>query len=137
MLKLSEGLNEYLLDCKVRNYSEETINIVKLTVGKFIRMVGNISLEEVTSGIVKKYILECKETSKASTINTQLRNIKGMFKYYVQEEVIERNPFDGVQLLKEEKNVMRTYSTDVVLALLENLDGHSYIAIRNKTIATF
>lgn len=134
MTKLSAMLEEYLMECGIRKYSEETVKNKRIVANEFIRSVGDIDADKVTKITIKKYIVEVSERKKASTTNTCLRNLKGWFKFMLEEEVIKSNPFEKVSALKEEKTVMRTYSVDIVSQVLDKFWAKDFNNERNKLI---
>ena len=134
MNNLSVLSEEYLTECSIRNFSVETIKNKKIVANEFIRTVGDLELDKVTKATVKKFIVAVSERKKASTINTCLRNLKGWFKFLVEEEYIGSNPFDKVEALKEEKTIIRTYSVDVVGQIFEKFWAKDFNTERNKLI---
>lgn len=134
MAKLSVMLEDYLMECEIRKFSGETVKNKRIVANEFIRSVGDIEADKVTKATIKKFIIEVSERKKASTINTCLRNLKGWFKFLVEEEIINSNPFDRVEALKEEKTVMRTYSVDIVGEVLSRFWAKDFNTQRNKLI---
>lgn len=133
---LSHLLEEYLLSLQVKNYSPKTLETKSHNINSFIRFIGDCSIFKVNKILVNNWILSEKEKCKAHTINGKIIAVRTMFKYAVKEEYLQLNPMAKVEMLKENKTVIRTYSDNHILTILESFKGRGYIPTRNKTIVT-
>ena len=133
---LSSLLKSYLLECKIRNFSLATISERGYAIDRFISFIGDVNLEEVSRTTIKTYLTEYKDKAKANTVNSNLRHLKGMFVFALEEGIMNSNPADGIKALKEEKTVIRTYATSAVQEILDNLNRMDFTSIRNKAIVT-
>ena len=133
-MNLQKLVKEYLVECAMRNYSLETITQRGYALNRFIEYVGNKDAETISRSDVKGYLLLCKDTMKASTVNSLLRHLNGVFSYAAEERYIEVNPCDSIKNLKEEKTVIRTYSSSTIQSVLENLEKLDFTSVRNKAI---
>ena len=100
-------LREYLLDCKIRNLSQQTIKNKriqnKVAINYFEHEFGITKLGKVKKVHVKAYLNNKLESDcKASTINTHLKILKSFFAYGVEEGYISVNPAETIKLLKRE-----------------------------------
>lgn len=133
---LSNLLKSYLLECRIRNFSPATISERRYAVERFLGFTGDVELEEVNRNTIKSYLIEYKDKAKANTVNSNLRHLKGMFTFAVDESILDSNPADGVKSLKEEKTVIRTYATSAVQEVFNNLNRTDFVSIRNKAVVT-
>ncbi|AOH54916.1 hypothetical protein ABE28_011185 [Peribacillus muralis] len=131
---LSNVLDEYVLELQVKNYSNNTVNLMKHNIKQFIKFVGNISLEEINKVDIKKFIVEQQNHVKSNTVNSRLKNLRSFFVYCTDSEqgYLNENPMAGVSLLMETKTVMKTYSVKNVKALLNSMKGKDFLTVRNK-----
>ena len=135
-MNLQKLVKEYLVECAMRNYSLETITQRSYALNRFIEYVENKDAEAISRSDVKSYLLQCKDTMKASTVNSLLRHLDGLFSYAADEGYIESNPCDTIKNLKEEKTVIRTYSSSTIQSILANLERMDFTSVRNKAIVT-
>jgi integrase/recombinase XerD len=133
---LSHLLEEYLLSLQVKNYSPKTIETKSHNINSFIRFADDSSIFKVNKVLVNNWILAEKEKCKSHTINGKIIAVRTMFKYAVKEEYLQLNPLAKVEMLKEEKTVIRTYSDGNLDTLLDSFKGRGYMPVRNKTIVT-
>jgi len=57
-----------------------------------------------------------------------------MYKYAVNEGIISSNPFNRISLLKEQKPMIKTYSTEDIKQIINFFNGKDFLSIRNKTM---
>ncbi|TWE05995.1 phage integrase family protein [Neobacillus bataviensis] len=57
-----------------------------------------------------------------------------MYKYAVNEGIISSNPFNRISLLKEQKPMIKTYSTEDIKKIINFFNGKDFLSIRNKTM---
>jgi integrase/recombinase XerD len=97
----------------------------------------NCSIDDVSKIDIKMFIAELQEQElKARTINHYIMNLRSLFKFLVKEEYIEekRNPMTTIKLLKQTKDVIKTYKQDDVKSLISYWNGKDYVSVRNKTM---
>jgi integrase/recombinase XerD len=139
-MKLQDALVEYLRELKTNECTQQTLVAYRGKLQFFINNVAVEDLESVTPIHIKHYIKKRQEANvKATSINTELRIISGMFKYFIEfyeGEIIEKNPLDKskVKKLKETKKVMKAFSENDIDKLLKLFNGKRFYDIRNKTI---
>jgi integrase/recombinase XerD len=134
-LLLTELLDEYLMECQIKGYSKLTIKHSGLNIQKFIKETGLSEVGSIRPAHIKQYIVKRQESDiKAVTINTQLKHIRCMYKYALNEGIISSNPFDRISFLKEQKPMIKTYSTDDIKQIINFFRGKDFLSIRNKTM---
>ena len=136
---LNDLLQEYILECKIRNYTTNTIRNNETHSNAFLRYLENefdvVKLEQVKKQHIQQYILNEKEKgNKARTINTKIKIYRLIFKYAVEEKYISYNPFDSINLLKQEKPKFSVFSDDEIKRMLKVHDERNLKNIRNKLI---
>ncbi len=75
-------------------------NIKKLT-----DFLGDVPIKHVTASSLRKFRDQQSETMLASSLASVFTPIKGMFKYAVDEELIEINPVVSVTLKKDKRSI--------------------------------
>lgn len=138
-MELNNLLEEYILECKIRNYTATTVKQKEILLKSFIKYLENEfgirKVEEVKRQNLQQYILDEKEKgNKALTINTKIKMARSMFKYALDENYINNNVFDRIKLLKQEKPKFSVFSDDEIKRMLKVWNERSYTNIKNKTI---
>ena len=136
-MKLDEFLREYLLDCKIRNLSQQTIKNKriqnKVAINYFEHEFDITKLGKVKKVHVKAYLNNKLESDcKASTINTHLKILKSFFAYGVEEGYISVNPAETIKLLKREKAIFTVFNDNEIVNMVKYWKGTTYTATKNK-----
>jgi len=133
-MKIVELLNEYLLEMEVKGLSKHTIRGAEETIYQLMKTCDIENVDEITVINIKRFIKIKQETMKASSINSRLRHFKMLFRFMIDEDYIDINPMDRIKMVKAEKKVIKTYSTNDIDKILSYYNGKSFMHIRNKTM---
>jgi len=138
-LLLSECLEEFLLECRIRNYTDGTIGAYRIALNAifvyFDKTFEIDDIEKVKKNHIKSFIVwQLDKGIKVSTINTKLKRLKPFFNYCFEEEYIKQNIMDEIHFLKNTKNKFTVFNDDEVRAMLKAWKGNSYTATKNRTI---
>jgi integrase/recombinase XerD len=125
---------EYLMVCDSNGHSTTTLQTNKVIINQFIKFVGNVEVEDIDTGLLRKWILEQKKTCKHTTINTKIISVRSMFNWLVEEEIIDSNPFARIKLLKASQPVIQAYDKDDIKLMLNYWKGNNFMPVRNKTM---
>ena len=136
-MNLNEYLKEYLLECKIRNLSHQTIvnkQIQLNVVTNYLKdELGVTKLEKIKKVHIKAYLNNKLESDcKASTINTSLKILKSFFTYGIEEDYIQTNPARDIKLLKREKAIFTVFNDNEIVNMVKYWKGTTYTAIKNK-----
>ena len=133
----------------------ELKNISKFTADRYTRVLNELqaflsaeeiqNVEEVTTNIIKKYLLYCQneKQNNATTRNTKLRVIKSFFNYMVESGYTDekRNPCKKVSYAREDIQieVFQDYHIRQMLNYYRKLKDRtkSYFAYRDHTMILF
>ncbi|WP_257149481.1 tyrosine-type recombinase/integrase [Bacillus cereus] len=82
---------------------------------------------------------DCKTVGLSpSTINTRLKTLRVMFRFLVDEELIERNPMKQIKNVNEPQEEIAVLTVDELRRLLDTSNKRSYSAFQDYvTIDTF
>lgn len=134
------SLEDYITEIEIQNYSKATVKNKKAILLQFERWLWDsfqIELEDTTNRHVKrwiKYLLD-KEI-KANTINTKLKTLNNFYKFCINEKILKENPLEGIELLKEEKVMIKPFSLQDIDKMIHFYCGSNFMDVRNKTILT-
>lgn len=76
----------------------KTLNAYKIDLGQFCGQVQFSNVEEVTPGILEQYISRLHRLYKPKTVKRKIASLKAFFHYLEYRELIERNPFNKIQV---------------------------------------
>lgn len=132
-------VEEFIIDCKIRNLSEITIlNYSRILKGIGKRLLNEFnvgSIDEIDSRCIKLIIADMQEQNwKATYINTQLKVFKVFWRYILENEYTKRNIIIHIRLLKEEKLLSKSYTDEEVKYFIHFYDKKGYLNQRNKTM---
>lgn len=137
------AIKEFLDDRELRNLSPHTLKsyrgILKIF-ESFCVSKGIFDTDEITSKVAKEFLIYCKHELKnnVATINSKNRALKVFFKYLVEEEIVEENPFKKLKFSKEEI-IMDVLTDDQVRKVLEYFErghfkGSNFALMRNRLV---
>lgn len=130
-MRLEEAIEEYLIECQIRNYSANTVKAKKIVLSYFVRVVKEKfdinDVKNIKAMHMKWFIVEQqKKYTKASTINTKIKILKSFFKYLDEEGYLRVNPMSKIKLLKAEKAKFTVFSDNDIKKMLRVWKGNSY-----------
>ncbi|MCI0130046.1 tyrosine-type recombinase/integrase [Vagococcus sp. CY53-2] len=138
-MEIKDVLEEFLLDCKVRNLSKKTISSYDYQIGIFINYMetefNEKSIRKIKKVHVKKYLLDLQETKKATYINQLLKTLKLLFNYGVVEGYLDKNIISNISYLRTETTLLNTFNDDEVINMIEFYGKNKdFLSQRNKLI---
>lgn len=138
-LNLRDLLEEYLLEIRLKKYSERTAKSVKNNTALFFTYLEkqyNIStLDKLSHVHIKSYIKYKQSLGlKATYINSILKNMNMFFAYLVEEGYIQTNICRRVKFQKEEKVIIKTFTDKEVSRMIDVYTYETYLNARNKCI---
>ncbi|MBN7771831.1 tyrosine-type recombinase/integrase [Clostridium aminobutyricum] len=118
---IKDGCEEFLLMCKVRNYSKYTIKYYENVIRSFeIFYSLDNDIEEVTELLVNKYLLFLNNKGIAGkTIKTYIGGIRTVFYFFMEKGWIERFI---IKMPKFEKPIKSVYTKEELTILLKKPD---------------
>lgn len=136
---LQEILDEFLLDCRIRNLSKRTIKTYDYQISIFVNYMESefdeSNLLKIKRIHIKKYVLDLQETKKATYINQLIKTLKLFFKYMVKEEYLEKNIVDDISYLKTERALLNTFNDREVSSMISYYGKNKdFISQCNKVI---
>lgn len=139
-IKVSDIIEEFIYEIRIRNYSEKTIKGVKnnlINFEDYLKANEKVYVSEITRMDIKQFINSYQEKgAKASYINGKINAIKILFNYLIDEELIlqNENPSKNVKRLIKDKPKIIVF-TDKEVKKLINVNGtDTYMEIRDKLI---
>ena len=138
-MDLELAIREYLKDIEIRRYTPRTIRGYRNNLHVFFLFAeseGITDTEGLSFQLIKSYIYHYVEKGcKGTYINSMLKTIRSFIKYCHSEDYTK---YDTVkwQWVKEDKPIIRAFSPEDVIKMLNNCKGNDYMAVRDKCILT-
>ena len=137
-MRIKEAVEDYLLHCRIRGLSKETLSNKYYTLKVFSRFLESIEvkeIEQIKRNDIQKYIeSELKKENKSRTINSRLKNIKVFFEYCVEENFIKDSPLVRIKMLKESKSEFQVFNDEEIQKILRFYNSKSFKDIKYKTM---
>jgi site-specific recombinase XerD len=121
MLEIKEYLDNLALD-----KSAKTIENYELSVGKFVDYFHIQTIEDmknITPSKCREYQGALLKTVGKSSVNAYIRPLKAMYNWFIQNEYLDKSPFDKVEALKLEKKLPVYLSDSEITAMVKACDS--------------
>lgn len=131
---IQDYIDEFIFNCESRNLSDGTIKRYKKMLKIFkeyldIKRVDDI--EKIKVFHIRNFLIAQKQKGrKESYINVHLKVIRAFFVFLNEEEYLDDNPTEKVKFFKENKVIIKTFTDDEVLKMIEVADEVKYKQIK-------
>lgn len=136
-LTIEDAFALFIRKCKVKNLTDLSISSYEKKIVHFYAFMDKKSqVSDITLDVIDNYILWLRENSEANdiTINSYLRAVRA-FVYYCQECNYVA-PFK-IRLIKADKEVKETYTSEELARLLEEPDTQSFSVFKTWAFENF
>ena len=133
---LSDCIDEFLLDQRVKGNSSETLKYYRHCLDKFSKYCGEgFDVSDVTLRICKEYYLDLTEKIKNSvSVQSYIRGLRAFLHYLHEEEYIDEDICRKFKLPKATRKVIDVLSDEEIDKLLAALSGDEWLTVRNRLI---
>ena len=145
-----EFFEEFIFNCQSRNLADGTIKRYKKMLkllGDFLKQSKIDDLSDITTKHIRHFMLSLKRRGNKETyINSHLKLLRSFFTWLEDEGYNDTNPTVGVKFFKEKKVVIKTFTDEEVLRMINvagvykynnrkvNTEFTRFITQRNKLI---
>lgn len=92
-------MNDYLDFCASQKcLDEKTLKAYRIDLRQFSEQTAVADAAEITSDILEKYITILHQQYKPRTAKRKIASVKALFHYFEYKEIIDRNPFNKIQI---------------------------------------
>ncbi len=99
MNTLQTQIDEYLKYCKIqKRLDSKTLKAYKIDLAQFIKFIGTSKLTDITPLILEDFIATLHSKYKPKTVKRKIASIKALFHYFEYRDLIEKNPFNKIQI---------------------------------------
>lgn len=138
-MKITQALKEYLLEIKIRKYTDKTIRSYRNNLNLFVRYLQEkeeiTEVEDITLAACRKFSLHMVSNGKKGTyVNGILKTAKSFIQYCFDEGYGGFNTKKNFKWCKEEKPIIATFKPTQVRQMLSSCNGNDYLSVRDKAI---
>ncbi|NLM26100.1 MAG: tyrosine recombinase XerC [Firmicutes bacterium] len=139
MRKTDPHIEQYLQYLLVqRNFAENTIESYAKDLdlfNKFITELWDTTILEADQHVIRAYLSSLYHKGyERSSISRHLSAIRGLYKYLLRFDLIERDPSQLIKLPKKGKFLPETLTVDEMELFLSGFDLNAPLDLRNKAI---
>lgn len=99
MKSLNNEIKEYLIYCDTqKRLDEKTLKAYKIDLTQFLNKYNSYVITDISSQILEEYIANLHKTYKPKTVKRKIASLKAFFHYLEYREIIDKNPFNKIQL---------------------------------------
>jgi len=154
-MKLSEVVNQFLLDCEVRGRSNTTLITYRYRLNDLVQLLeqlcGVTELEQVSIHHLRQcvqHLLTAKvtyncgrrtegDTLSPNTVRAHVRAFRAFFTWCYQEELISTNPVKRLGTPKVPQRVVATFTAEHIDKMIAACDTRTTMGFRDYVILLF
>jgi len=131
-ISIKDAFENFINNCIVKNLRPASIEYYKESWKKLQKVLGSLKLENINKKLVESYIIYLKKDNNLAdvTINTNLRGIRAILYYFMDENYIERFK---IKLIKADTSQKETYIENELKILLKKPDIKKCTFVKYRT----
>lgn len=99
MTNLQTNIENYLNYCQYqKRLDSKTLKAYRIDLAQFQSQIPSAVISEITPELLEHYIVELHRRYKPKTVKRKLASLKALFRYFEYKELLERNPFQKIQV---------------------------------------
>lgn len=99
MTNLQTNIKNYLDYCQYqKRLDSKTLKAYRIDLNQFQSKIPSADIAEITPELLEHYIAELHRSYKPKTVKRKLASLKALFRYFEYKELLERNPFQKIQV---------------------------------------
>lgn len=99
MTKLQTYAEDYLAYCQYqKRLDTKTLKAYRIDLTQFFSKVVATDIADITPDILEKFIAGLHQEYKPKTVKRKIASLKALFHYFEYREIIDRNPFNKIQI---------------------------------------
>lgn len=99
MNTLQSITNNYLEYCQnQKRLDSKTLKAYRIDLAQFHAAISIDSISDITPSILEGYIADLHQKFKPKTVKRKIASLKALFHYFEYREIIDRNPFNKLQI---------------------------------------
>ena len=107
MNSMQNEIKKYLTYCtEQKRLDEKTLKAYKIDLYQFSDYHGSCAVTEITSKDLEEYIAKLHQLYKPKTVKRKIATLKAFFHYLEYRDIMEKNPFNKLQLRFREPTIL-------------------------------
>lgn len=99
MSSFQRQIEDYLEYCQYqKRLDKKTLKAYRIDLKQFNNAVLSYDLCEITPAVLEQFIAELHKKYKPKTVKRKIASLKAVFHYFEYREMIDRNPFNKIQV---------------------------------------
>lgn len=99
MSSLQTQINQYLEYCQYqKRLDKKTLKAYRIDLTQFLSGISCSDAENITPILLENYIANLHQKYKPKTVKRKIASLKALFHYFEYREIIDRNPFNKIQV---------------------------------------
>lgn len=99
MNNLQISTSNYLEYCRTqKRLDDKTLKAYQIDLKQFSDQATTTEITNITPNMLENYIAKLHQQYKPKTVKRKIASIKALFHYFEYREIIERNPFNKIQV---------------------------------------
>lgn len=123
MNNMNAQINNYLEYCRCqKRLDQKTLKAYRTDLKQFAQQIPAASLSALTPDIIENYIAGLHIKYKPKTVKRKIASVKALFHYLEYREIIEKNPFNRLQIKFREPVILpKTIPLHIVETFLSTI----------------
>lgn len=123
MNTLQTQIDEYLKYCQIqKRLDSKTLKAYKIDLAQFIEGMCTDTLTDITPLILEDFIATLHSKYKPKTVKRKIASIKALFHYFEYRDLIEKNPFNKIQIkFREATTLPKIIPLNYIEAILSTI----------------
>lgn len=132
---LTECIDEFLIEQRVRGNSAATVDYYSRTLRFFRDFIGEVEIADVTLSDCRQYYLSLVEEDITTvSVQTYIRGLRAFLNWCYESEYTDVDICAKFKLPKATRKVIDVLTDREVSSLLNSLSGDDWLAARNRLI---
>ena len=107
MSNLQTCIKNYLEYCQYqKRLDTKTLKAYRIDLAQFYNHLPPVNLSEITTRLLEDFIRELHQKYKPKTVKRKIASLKALFHYCEYKELIQRNPFNKIQIKFREPSLL-------------------------------
>jgi integrase/recombinase XerD len=132
---LSDAVEQFVADSRLRNLSPPTITFYRVTLGPFARYAASVGCEEVgavTEEVFRAFLADQRARVSPARLNHFRAAVRRFYEWAITEGYAEVHPAARVPKVREPRRVTPTFTQGEAEALLRAPDTRTFLGLRDQ-----
>ena len=123
MNNLQTRIEEYLKYCEFqKRLDAKTLKAYKIDLTQFMREINTENFIDITPSMLENFIANLHTKYKPKTVKRKIASIKALFHYFEYRDLIEKNPFNKLQIkFRESITLPKIIPLNYIEAILSSI----------------